>query len=55
MGVRIARRLPRNLLTPLIAVAVFVVVGVLHWPMVPVVVVAVPLSIALATSTRRGS
>ncbi|MDB5974766.1 MAG: chromate transporter [Nevskia sp.] len=48
MGVRVARRLPRDLLTPLIAVTVFVVVGVLHWPMVPVVVVAVPLSIALA-------
>jgi chromate transporter len=48
MGIKVARRLPRNLMTPLIAIAVFIVVGVLRWPMVPVVLVAIPLSIALA-------
>lgn len=53
MGIRVARRLPRDLLTASIAVVVFVLVGVLRWPMVPVVVVAVPLSIALAFLTER--
>jgi chromate transporter len=53
MGIKVARRLPRDVVTALIAVAVFVVVGVLRWPMVPVVAVAVPLSIALAFVTER--
>lgn len=48
MSFKVARRLPRNLVTPLIAVTVFAVVGLLRWPMVPVVLVAVPVSIALA-------
>jgi chromate transporter len=48
MGIKVARRLPRNLVTPLIALAVFVAVGLLRWPMVPVVLVAVPCSIAVA-------
>jgi chromate transporter len=48
MGIRVARRLPRDLVTALIAVTVFVVVGVLRWPMIPVVAVAVPASIAVA-------
>ena len=48
MGIKVARRLPRNLMTALIAVAVFVVVGVLRWPMIPVVAVAIPTSIAVA-------
>ena len=53
MGIKVARRLPRNLLTPLLAVSVFLVVGVLRWPMVPVVLVAVPLSIGLAFLEER--
>ena len=48
MGIKVARRLPRILMTPLIAITVFIVVGVLRWPMVPVVLVAIPTSIALA-------
>jgi len=48
MGIKVARRLPRNLVTPLIALAVFVAVGLLRWPMVPVVLVSVPCSIAVA-------
>jgi chromate transporter len=55
MGIKVARRLPRNLVTALIAVTVFVLVGVLHWPMIPVVVVMVPLSIALAFVAERKS
>jgi chromate transporter len=48
MAFKVARCLPRDLTTPLIALTVFGVVGLLRWPMVPVVLVAVPLSIALA-------
>ena len=48
MGVRVGRRLPRNFVTGLIAIGVFLVVGILRWPMVPVVAVAVPLSILVA-------
>jgi chromate transporter len=44
----VARRLPRNLMTGLIAVSVFFLVGVLRWPMIPVVAVAIPTSIAVA-------
>ena len=53
MAIKVARRLPRNLMTALIAMTVFLVVGLLRWPMVPVVLVAVPLSIALAFVQER--
>jgi chromate transporter len=53
MGIKVARRLPRDLMTGLIAVTVFWVVGVLRWPMIPVVSVAVPVSIALAFFGNR--
>src|ERR1700722_10449329 len=48
MGIKVARRLPRDFVTLLIALSVFVLVGVLRWPMIPGVAVMVPLSIALA-------
>jgi chromate transporter len=53
MGIKVARRLPRNLLTALIALSVFFVVGVLRWPMIPVVAVAIPTSIAVAFLANR--
>src|ERR1700688_4397568 len=53
MGIKAARRLPRNLITALIAVTVFFVVGVLRWPMIPVVAVAIPASIAVAFLANR--
>jgi chromate transporter len=53
MGIKVARRLPRNLLTALIALSVFFVVGVLRWPMIPVVAVAIPASIAVAFFANR--
>src|ERR1700722_15000458 len=53
MGIKVARRLPRILMTPLIAITGFFVVGVLRWPMVPVVLVAIPTSIALAFLANR--
>ena len=56
MGVRVGKRLPRNFVTGAIAVGVFLVVGILRWPMVPVVAIAVPLSIVVAyfDEKRRG-
>jgi len=53
MGIKVARRLPRNVVTALIAVSVFFVVGVLRWPMIPVVAVAIPTSIAVAFFANR--
>jgi len=53
MGIKVARRLPRNLITALIALSVFFVVGVLRWPMIPVVAVAIPTSIAVAFLANR--
>ena len=55
MGIKVARRLPRDFVTVLIALAVFVLVGVLRWPMIPVVAVMVPLSIGLAFVAEKKS
>ena len=46
IGVKIARQVRRPI-PVLIAVAIFVAVGVLRWPMIPVVLVLTPLSIAV--------
>lgn len=48
VGVKVARRLRGDVMAGVIAAAVFVAVGLLHWPMVIVVVVLAPLSVALA-------
>jgi chromate transporter len=53
VGVKVAQRLRRDVTTAVIAIAVFVAVGVLHWPMVPIVVVMGPLSVALARRQMR--
>jgi chromate transporter len=55
MGIKVARRLPRDFVTLLIALAVFVLVGVLRWPMIPVVAAMVPLSIGLAFVAEKKS
>jgi len=55
MGIKVARRLPRDFVTLLIALSVFVLVGVLRWPMIPVVAVMVPLSIGLAFVAEKKS
>lgn len=47
MGVKVALRL-RDAIPILLALFAFVTVGILRWPMVPVVIVLVPLSIGLA-------
>ena len=46
IGVKIARQVRRPIQV-LIAAAIFVTVGLLHWPMLPVVLVLTPLSIAV--------
>jgi chromate transporter len=46
IGVKIARQIRRPI-PILIAGIIFVVVGVLRWPMIPVVLVLTPLSIAM--------
>jgi chromate transporter len=55
MGIKVARRLPRDFVTLLTALTVFVLVGVLRWPMIPVVAVMVPLSIGLAFVAEKKS
>jgi chromate transporter len=55
MGIKVARRLPRDFFTLLTALTVFVLVGVLRWPMIPVVAVMVPLSIGLAFVAEKKS
>jgi chromate transporter len=55
MGIKVARRLPHDFITLLIALVVFVLVGVLRWPMIPVVAVVVPLSIGLAFVATKKS
>ncbi|GAC1344661.1 MAG: hypothetical protein NVSMB18_22740 [Acetobacteraceae bacterium] len=48
MGVRAARLSATGALPVAVMVAVFAAIGLLHWPLVPVVAVAAPLSIGLA-------
>jgi chromate transporter len=51
IGVKIARQVRRPI-PILIAAAIFVMVGVLHWSMIPVVLVLTPLSIAVERCVR---
>ncbi|MDB5597203.1 MAG: chromate transporter family protein [Hyphomicrobiales bacterium] len=53
VGAKVVSRLPRNFTPFLVAAAVFASVGILRWPMVPVVLVAVPLSVLLAYLNGR--
>ena len=46
IGLKLARKV-RKPIPLLIASALFVTVGVLHWPMIPVVIVLTPLSIGI--------
>jgi chromate transporter len=48
MGIKTGRRLRRHIVPIAIAVAVFVMVGLLCWPLVPVVAFAIPVSIVAA-------
>jgi chromate transporter len=48
LGWRAARQASRNLPTLLVLLATFVTVGVLRWPLLPVIGVLVPVSLGLA-------
>jgi chromate transporter len=52
IGTKLARKV-RKPIPVLIAGALFVTVGVLHWPMIPVVIVLTPLSIGLERLAGR--
>ena len=54
MGLRTARRVERRVAPLAVLLALFLAVGVLGWPMVPVVLAMTPLSLALAWIGRRG-
>lgn len=53
VGVKVAIGLDRDVMTALIAISTFTAVGVFRVSMVPVVAIAVPLSIAVAYFERR--
>lgn len=53
MGIKVGRRLPRDLTTSLTAAAVFALVGVLRLPMIPVVLGLIPISVGLALLAER--
>lgn len=53
MGIKVGRRLPRDLGTLLVAAAVFALVGLLQLPMIPVVLALIPISVGLALLAER--
>jgi chromate transporter len=53
MGIKIAKKIDRNWATILLGLSTFVAVGVLRFPMVPVVCVVVPLSIFIFYMMER--
>lgn len=53
MGFKVVRKMPRKIWPFAIAVAVFAAIGLFRLPMIPVVLVAVPLSIAAAYLDAR--
>lgn len=48
LGVKVATKLDRSVMPILIAAGTFASVGIMHWPMVNVIVVVVPLSLWLS-------
>jgi chromate transporter len=48
VGIKVASKLPKDLVLIAIAGLVFLFVGVLKWPMIPVVLIAVPISVGFA-------
>lgn len=53
MGIKTARRLRRQTAPIVIAAAVFLMVGVLRWPLIPVVAAVIPVSIFAAFRMRE--
>ncbi len=53
VGIRATRRVERRPAPVAVLIAIFLAVGVLRWPMVPVVLVVTPASLALAFLAAR--
>ena len=53
LGVKVAAKLERRVVPILIAAGTFAAVGLMHWPMVNVIAVVVPLSLWLAVRRER--
>jgi chromate transporter len=53
VGIKVSRSLERSVVPIVTALITFGTIGVLRWPMVPVVLVMVPLSILLAYAMER--
>jgi chromate transporter len=54
VGLKGVRQFGRKPIPIAIAIATFVAVGVLRWPLIPVVLVAVPVSVLLSFVWGRG-
>jgi chromate transporter len=52
IGARLATKV-RKAVPVIIALAIFAAVGVMHWPMIPVVLVLTPLSIGIEFYSER--
>lgn len=52
VGVKVAKKI-RGVVPILFGVVIFIAVGILHWPTVPVVLVLAPLSVALEYAANR--
>lgn len=55
MGITAARRVPRRVVPMLVMAATFVAIGILHWPLVWVVLAAGSISIAAASLGLAGN
>ena len=55
MGITAARRVPRRVVPMLVMAATFVAIGILHWPLVWVVLAAGSISIAAASLGLSGN
>jgi chromate transporter len=53
MGLRLAARLERSSWCIALAVATFVAIGLLHWPLLPLLLVMVPLAVTLAWHLQK--
>lgn len=55
MSVRLALSQPRNVRSPFCGIVAFGAIGLLHWPLLAVMAVLVPLALTLEWRTLRGS
>lgn len=53
IGIKMARKIKLKPVSFLVAAATFAAVGIMQWPLVPVVLVMVPVSIGIAMLQRR--